>query len=174
MRMVVKIRNSVGRREEDRINHMTFADNCYLFVESKEQIVQMIEDATEELKKKGFDWKDEEMELISWGFYEGVGDIYPEIRDKKYVIREVTSLQAMGALISKEADSVSALKFRMNKVDKALWMDMKFYKKMQKARNTKVTERWCSRAFFTHVKGGFGTRKWWTLCTGGSAGTWTS
>ena len=137
MRMVVKIRNSVGRREEDRINQMTFADNCYLFVESKEQIVQMIEDATEELKKKGFDWKDEEMELISWGFYEGVGDIYSENRDKKYVIKEVTSLQAMGALISKEADSVSALKFRMNKADKALWMDMKFYKKKEIAEGKK-------------------------------------
>ena len=34
----------------------------------------------------------------------------------------------MGALISKEADMMSALKFRMNKADKALWTDMKFYK----------------------------------------------
>ena len=64
--MGVKIRNSVGRHEEDSINPMIFADNCYLFVESKEQIIKMIEDATEELKKKGLDWKEEEMELISW------------------------------------------------------------------------------------------------------------
>ena len=34
----------------------------------------------------------------------------------------------MGALISKEADSRSAKKFRMNKADKASWMDKKFYK----------------------------------------------
>ena len=34
----------------------------------------------------------------------------------------------MGALITKEADSMSAMKFRMSKADKALWMDMKFYK----------------------------------------------
>ena len=78
----------------------------------------MIEDATWEMKKKGLDWKEEEMELIS----------HLENGGKKYVIKEVTSLQAMGALISKEADSMSALKFRMNKADKALWMDMKFYK----------------------------------------------
>ena len=64
--MGVKIRNSVGRHEEDRINQMIFADNCYLFAESKEQIIKMIEDATEELKKKRLDWKEEEMELISW------------------------------------------------------------------------------------------------------------
>ena len=43
------------------------------------------------------------------------------------MIKEVTSMQAMGALISKEADSMSALKFRMNKADKALWMDMKLF-----------------------------------------------
>ena len=112
--MGVKIRNRVGRHEEDRINQMIFADNCYLFAESKEQIIKMIEDATEELKKKGLDWKEEEMELISWGVYEEMGDIHLGNSDKKYVIKEVETLHAMGALISKEADSTSALKFRMN------------------------------------------------------------
>ena len=107
---------------------MIFADNCYLFAESKEQIIKMIEDATEELKKKGLDWKEEEMELFSWDVYEEMGDIHLENKDNKYVIKEVTTLQAIGALISKEADSMSALKFRMNKADKALWMDIKFTK----------------------------------------------
>ena len=128
MRMGVKIRNSVGRQEEDRTSHMIFADNCYLFAESKEQIIKMIQDATEELKKRGLDWKEDEMELISWGFYEEMGDIHLEDGGKKYVIKEVATLKAMGALISKEAESMSALKFRMNKADKALWMEMKFYK----------------------------------------------
>ena len=68
--MGVEIKNSVGKHEEDRIHHMIFAENCYLFAESKEQIVKMIEDAIEEQKKKGLDWKEEEMELISWGIYE--------------------------------------------------------------------------------------------------------
>ena len=67
------------------------------------------------------------MELIVWGFHEKIGDIHLENRDKNYDIKEVTSLQAMGALISKEADSMTALKFRMNKADKAMWMDMEFY-----------------------------------------------
>ena len=57
LRMGVKTRKSVGRQEEDRVSHMIFADNCYLFAESKEQILKMIGDATEELKKRGFDWK---------------------------------------------------------------------------------------------------------------------
>ena len=82
----------------------------------------------EHAHKKGLDWKEEEMELISWCFYEEMGDIHLENGGKKYVIKEVTTLQAMGARISKEADSMSALKFRMNKADKALWMDMEFYK----------------------------------------------
>ena len=128
LRMGVKTRNSVGRQEEDRVSHMIFADNCYLSAESKEQILKIIGNATEELKKRGLDWKEDEMELISWSFYEGVGDLHIEDRGKKYVIKEVATLKAMGALISTEADSMSALKFRMNKADKALWMDMKFYK----------------------------------------------
>ena len=41
-RMGVTIRNSDGQEEENRVNHMIFADNCYLFTESKEQIVKMI------------------------------------------------------------------------------------------------------------------------------------
>ena len=124
MRMGVKIRNSVGRQEEDRVSHMIFADNGYFFAESREQIIKMIEDATEELKKKRLDRKEDEVELISWGFYEEKGDILPENGGKKYVIKEVTNLQAMGALISKEANSRSALMFRMNKADKAFWIDM--------------------------------------------------
>ena len=62
------------------------------------------------------------MELISWGFYEEVRETYIlKTEAKKYVIKEVATLKAMGALISKGADFMSALKFRMNKADKALW-----------------------------------------------------
>ena len=49
------------------MNHMIFADNCYLFAESKEQILKMIGDATEELKKRVLNWKEDQMKLISWG-----------------------------------------------------------------------------------------------------------
>ena len=44
------------------------------------------------------------------------------------MIQEVNSVKTMGALITKEADSMSAMKFRMIKADKAMWMDVKFYK----------------------------------------------
>ena len=40
--MGIKIRNSGARHEEGRVNHMIFADNCYFFAESKEQILKMI------------------------------------------------------------------------------------------------------------------------------------
>ena len=48
--------------------------------------------------------------------------------EKVFKIKEVGALQALEALITKEADSMSAMKFRMRKADMALWMDMKFYK----------------------------------------------
>ena len=34
--MGVKTKTSANRQEEDRVNHMIFADNCYLFAETKE------------------------------------------------------------------------------------------------------------------------------------------
>ena len=45
---------------------MIFADNCYLFAETNDQILKMIRDATENLKKRGLDWKEVQMEMISW------------------------------------------------------------------------------------------------------------
>ena len=71
LRMGVKMRNSEVRQKEDRVSHMIFADNCYLFAESKQQTSKMIGYATEELKKRGLDSKEEQMEMISWGFREG-------------------------------------------------------------------------------------------------------
>ena len=68
-----------------------------------------------------------------------MGDLHIEDGGKKYTMRKVETLKAMRALITKEADSMSAMKFRMNKADKALWMDMKFYKNkgIAEGRNTK-------------------------------------
>ena len=57
------------------------------------------------------------MEMISWGFREEVGDLHIEAGG---MIRGVEVLKAMGALITWEADSMSGMKFRMNKADKAL------------------------------------------------------
>ena len=68
MRMGVKMRISEVRQKEDRVSHMIFADNCYLFAKSKEQISKMLLDATEELSKRGLDWKEDQMEMISRGF----------------------------------------------------------------------------------------------------------
>ena len=86
----------------------------------------MIRDDTEELKKRGLHiWEEDQMELISWVFNEDVGDLHIGDGGKRYVIREVETLNAMEALITNEADSMSAMKFRRNKADKALWMEMK-------------------------------------------------
>ena len=66
--MEVKMRTGEGQQEEYRVNPMIFANNCYLFVSSKEEIRKMIMDTTEEWWKKGLDWKEGHMELIAWGF----------------------------------------------------------------------------------------------------------
>ena len=41
---------------------------------------------------------------------------------------EVESMNAMGALITAEADSMSALRFRMRQTERAMWADKRFYK----------------------------------------------
>ena len=79
----------------------------------------------------------------------------------------------MGALITKEADSMSAMQFRMRKAGEALWRDIKNSQKQRgslKKESIKEKEKWCSRVSFNHEKAGAG----WTLCTDGKAGTWIS
>ena len=91
---------------------MIFADNCYTFAESKEQVFKMVEDATAELKRKGLDSKEDQMELVSLGLNEEVEDLHLEDGGKEYVIRKVEALQPTEALITKEADSMGAMNFR--------------------------------------------------------------
>ena len=137
----------------------------------------MIGDVTEELKKRGLDWKEDQMELISWGLCEEVGDPHVEDGGKNYVIKEVASLKAMRALITKEADSMSAMKFRMNKADKSLMDGLEILseqRELLKEGSTKDSGRWCNRAFFTHVKAGVGTKKWSIRYMDGNAGIWIS
>ena len=62
------MRTGEGQQEEHRVDLMIFADNCYLFATSKEKIRTMIMDTTEELRKRGLDWKEGQMELMVWDF----------------------------------------------------------------------------------------------------------
>ena len=90
------------------------------------------------------------------------------------MIIEVDSLTTMEALFTKEADPMRAMKLRMIKADKAMWMDMKIYKSKATAegRRHRDTGRWCNRAFFNPVKAGVGTKKWLICYIVGKAGIW--
>ena len=44
------------------------------------------------------------------------------------MFKEVETPQAMGASITQESDSMSAMKFRMGKANEAFSMEMQFYK----------------------------------------------
>ena len=46
----------------------------------------MIVDATEELKKKGLHWKEDQMELFLWGLCEKVGDLHVKNGVKKHAM----------------------------------------------------------------------------------------
>ena len=100
------MRTGDGQQEEYRVGHMIFADNCYLYAASKEEIRKMIADTTEELRKGGIDWKKDQMELMAWEFEGKNGDVHLEVDGRKYRIREAEALQGMEAMITKEALSV--------------------------------------------------------------------
>ena len=92
-------------------------------------MLKMIGGVTARLKERSLGWKEDQLEMISWGLEEKVEYFGIVEGGKEYRIKEVDSLKAMGALITREADSMSAMKFQMNKADKAMWMDMKFLEK---------------------------------------------
>ena len=50
------MRTGEGSKESTELVTLIFADNCYLFATSKEEIRKMISDTTEELRKRGLDW----------------------------------------------------------------------------------------------------------------------
>ena len=76
--------------------------------------------ACEELRKRGRDWKEDQMELRALGFEEEMCGVLFEHGDRQYEVGEVKALPAIGAMMTQEADSMSAMKFRMRKADKAL------------------------------------------------------
>ena len=102
---------------------MIYANNCYLFATFKEEIRKMITDTTEELRKRGLDWREVQMQLMAWGLEGKIGDVLLEVDERKYRIKEVEALQAMRAVITKEADSLSAMRCRMVKANKAFWRE---------------------------------------------------
>ena len=64
-KMGVWMRTCEGQQEEYRVIHMIFADNCNLLATYKEEIRKMIADTTEELRNRGLDWKEDQMELTN-------------------------------------------------------------------------------------------------------------
>ena len=74
------------------------------------------------------------MELMAWGFEEEVGDVLFDYGGRRYKVKDVKALQAMGAMITQDADSMSAMRLRMRKADEALWRDLTFYKKQRNCR----------------------------------------
>ena len=126
-RVRVQMRTNECQREQCRVSHLIFADKCYLIAASQEETSKMIEDTTEESRKRGLGWKEDQMELMALCFEEEVGDVLCEYGGWKYIFKNVEAFRAMGAMITQEVDSMSAVRLRMRKADKALWMDMKFY-----------------------------------------------
>ena len=56
----------------------------------------MIEDTTEELRKRGLDWKEDQMEMMAWGFEEEMVDVLFDHGDRQYRVKGVKVIQAMG------------------------------------------------------------------------------
>ena len=83
------MRTGEGQQEEHRVSQMIFADTCCLFAASEEEIRKMIADTSEELRRRGLDWKEDQMELMAWRFEVKIGDVLVEVGERKFRIKEV-------------------------------------------------------------------------------------
>ena len=125
----------------------------------------MIADTTEELRRRG---KEDQMELMAWGFEEKFGDVLLEVDERKCRIEEV---EALRPLITKEADSMSAMRFRMMTADKAFWMDIRVYRnnEIAEGRKHKRYREVVQPCIFHSCEGWSWQKRWWILCTTGRA-----
>ena len=168
------MRTGEEQQEKYRVSHIIFADNCNLFASSKEEIRKMIAETTQDLRKRGLDWKEDQMELKAWGFEGKIGEFFWKLAKWSTELRKVAASQAMATMITKEADSMSAMRFRMIKPNRAFCFFCKKNstrtKELLKGGSTRNTEKWCSLVFFTLVNIGAGTKKWLILSMAGRAG----
>ena len=85
------------------------------------------------------------MELIPWGLDGNIGDLKIEEEGEEYVIEEVDSLKTMGGFITKEADSMSATKFRMKQGGQGFVDGHEIFtrtKELRREGNIEDTGRW--------------------------------
>ena len=148
---------------------MIFADNCFLFT-SREKSWRWLLTSLKNSGKEALTGKKTKRRQRLGVFMEKKRDVLLDVGERKYRIKDVEALQAMGATITKEADPMSAMRFRMMKADRAFWMDVNFYKNkgIAEGRRQEI-EKWCIHVFYTIVKGGAGTKRWWMLCVAGKA-----
>ena len=149
-------------------------ERCYLLAASREEIRMMIEDTTEELRKRGLDWKEDQMELMTWGFEEEVGDVLFDYGGRRYKVKEVKALAGHGSDDHTrsgldECHEISDEKGGQGFVD---GFEILQKQELPKGGSTKCIERWYRHAFFTRASAGAGTRRWWTRCVAGKAEIW--
>ena len=133
----------------------------------KEKIRKMIADTTEELRKGGVHWKEDQMEVMAWEFEGKMEMFFWRLTAESTELGRAEPLHSMEAMITKEALSV----FRWWRLVGFFWMEIEFYKKNKghTEENIKDIEKWCSLIFHTLEKDGAGTKRWWVLCTAGRA-----
>ena len=67
-----KMQKGIGMKSR---GHHDSCRHCYIFAETREQMFNIMKDANVGLKMKGLQWKEEQMELISWVLHDAVGDL---------------------------------------------------------------------------------------------------
>ena len=164
----------ISSAQPEITTHHKYADNCDLLASTKDGLCRMMGETTAELDARGLVWKKEEIEFMEYGHdYEEVGDFDLEQGGRSCMVRDVKTLKGTGALITNEADSMGALKFRMSQVDRPSWADMKFLPKRGHIggghnRDIELLFRHVSSA---HARDGAGPRSWLTRFMGGRAET---
>ena len=86
-------KNDVGR---EGVTHLIIADNCSLVPSKRQELPERTVDATVELRRRGLEWKREELEFVSRrSAGEDAGCICFDYGEQHYEVQEVKQVKAM-------------------------------------------------------------------------------
>ena len=155
-----------GTKNEDDellISHMIFADNSYILASSSTMLLEMAHSVTEKLTQRDLEWKTNEMQNARGE--QCSRRIGPRVQRCRLRLPRVLDMLVMGSLLSNEADTISAVRHRMDKAMLAMKAEMYSYE------NPSIPEKRKHESYKQVVQSGLlYTSETWS-CTKGLADT---
>eukprot|EP00973_Karenia_brevis_P056649 7880802-Karenia_brevis.AAC.1 len=111
---------------EEFITHATFADNFFLFAKTKHEAMQMVQELTDAVHAKGFDWKPSSLECLpSLNTPKPRGLSLTTLTGQSINFKIVDEMITLGVLLDRRGSTEASLGFRMAQADKVFYKHSK-------------------------------------------------